>query len=306
MLTADLDPARAQERAAQAGPAVRWSSNPDAVLDDPEVDVVALLLPHHLHVKDTLAAVERGKHVLVEKPMALTLQDCAAMIQAAEAHERSLAVGQVLRFRDPYIFGRQVIAEGKIGRPVHAIRRRYAKRGGDSGQLDWVKDKHLSGGLLYGNGVHEIDAYLWLMNDRPTEVYAQAASLEAVDRRGGTELSVLIETELSGALNLTMSTGTSQSVWDFWAIGTDGDLYMAGAEVKVNGEPHRIPVQAGGGFVEEWHDFALSIRDGRTAKAAARSVWGTMVALECARVSVETGKPVTSGEVDSWKLYPQA
>jgi predicted dehydrogenase len=303
VITVDLDKERAKETAQLVGTEVRWSQDADAVLADPNVDAVAVLLPNHLHAPITLGALRQGKHVLVEKPMALTLADCAAMIQEAERQGLHLAVGQVLRFRNALVFGRQVVAGGELGQPVSSVRRRYARRGSAT-QRPWDFDTKTSGGLLYGNGSHEMDALLWMVGARPVDVYAHGGFLAGEDRsRGPTELTVVVSTDQGGSLTLLMSRGMSQGAWDHWVVGTEGDLYLAGNKVTVNGTSHDRPLQSNEDFYNEWDDLASAIRENRPSAADARSVWGTMVALECAKLSIQGGRQVRAAEVDSWELY---
>lgn len=303
VVTVDLDEQRAKETAQAAGAQVRWSQDTDAVLADPHIDAVAVLLPNHLHAPVTLGALQQGKHVLVEKPMALTLADCAAMIEEAEKQGLHLAVGQVLRFRKALMYSRQVIAGGELGQPVSSVRRRYARRGSAT-QRPWDSDTKTSGGLLYGNGSHEMDALLWVVGARPVDVCAHGGFVVGEDKnRGPTELTVMVSTDQGGSLTLLMSRGMSQGAWDHYVVGTEGDLYLAGAKVTVNGTSHDQPHQSNEDFRNEWDDFAAAIRESRPSAANARSVWGTMVALECAKLSIENGRQVKAEEVDSWGLY---
>lgn len=303
VVTVDLDEERAKETALVAGSEVRWTKDAGAVLSDPDIDAVGVLLPNHLHAPVTLEALRQGKHVLVEKPMALTLSDCAAMIMEAEQRSLQLSVGQVLRFRDSLMFGRQIVADGQIGQPVASVRRRYARRGSAT-QRPWDFDTKTSGGLLYGNGSHEMDALLWMVGARPVEVYAHGGFLATEDeRRGPTELSIMVSTDRGGSITLLMSRGMSQGAWDHWVVGTEGDMYIAGNKVSVCGTTHDKPLASNEDFRNEWTDFAAAVLENRRSAADARTVWGTMVALEAAKLSIESGRLVKASEVDSWELY---
>jgi predicted dehydrogenase len=301
-VVADLDSSRAQAAAAAAGD-VAWSADPDAVLADPAIEAVAVCLPHYLHADVAIAALSLGKHVFVEKPMALRLEDCARMIAAAEAGERILAVGHVIRCWNAVRLARDAVAAGEIGRHVHTIRRRYLKRGSETEQLEWARSEATSGGLLYGNGSHEVDSVLWMLGERPLEVSARAGTL-GDESRGASEIALSIALSGGGFYTLTMSRGTAQSVWDQWTVGADGSLHLAGQDLAVNGERRGVPAQPERGFLDEWEIFGAAVRSGDAAHAlSARSVWPTMVALECARESIRSGKPVDARDVDRWELY---
>ena len=306
----DLDATRAEAAAATAG-GVCWMAHQEQVLEDQTIEAVAICLPHHLHAEAVERALRHGKHVFVEKPMALRLDDCARMITTAEEAGRVLAVGQVLRCRHPVRLAREAVAAGAVGRPVQTIRRRYGRRDQTTGQLEWSGDAQRSGGLLYGNGSHEVDAGLWIANGRPAEVYARAGESDPEDTRGATELSLLITLAGGGLFTLSMSRGTSQAVWDQWTTGTAGSLFLSSQALTINGESRPLPEQPEGGFKEEWEAFGLAVQAARAGDLrrpcviGARSVWPTMVALECARESIRGGRPVRATEVDRWALYEQ-
>src|SRR5688500_10111858 len=86
------------------------------MLGDPSIDLVDLCLPPNLHCEAALAALRAGKHVFVEKPMALTAAECDKMVTAAQKAGRQLLVGHVLPFLPEYDFARRSIASGKYGR----------------------------------------------------------------------------------------------------------------------------------------------------------------------------------------------
>jgi predicted dehydrogenase len=86
------------------------------VLADPAIDLIDLCLPPNLHAEAALAALAAGKHVFVEKPMALTAADCDKMVKAARKAGKQLLVGHVLPLLPEYAFARKVIASGKLGR----------------------------------------------------------------------------------------------------------------------------------------------------------------------------------------------
>jgi len=90
----------------------------DEVLADKEVTAVELLLPHHLHCEYTVRACRAGKHVSVQKPMALNLSECDEMIKAAEENGVLLKVFENFVFYPPYRFAKKLLDDGEIGEPV--------------------------------------------------------------------------------------------------------------------------------------------------------------------------------------------
>src|SRR5205807_3715033 len=122
-------------------------------------DAVIVCIPNHLHAPVTLAALESGKHVLVEKPMALTLADAEAMVAAAERAGRVLMCGLSLRFANSIRQVKARVAEGAVGTPRRVVHRRMS-RGMGRDEATWVGSQAASGGILPGVGSHSIDAVL--------------------------------------------------------------------------------------------------------------------------------------------------
>jgi predicted dehydrogenase len=114
--------------------AVKKFESLEQMLADSAIDVVDLCLPPHLHKDATLKALAAGKHVFVEKPMALTAADCDAMVSAAAKAGKQVLVGQVLPFLPEYAHARQIIARGEYGKAIGG----YFKRVISDPQ--WIKD----------------------------------------------------------------------------------------------------------------------------------------------------------------------
>lgn len=128
----------------------------DALLADDSIDMVSVCLPTHLHREVSEAALRAGKHVLVEKPLALTLKDADAMIAAAQKAGRLLMVGQVLRFFPAFAEAAAIVQSGKYG----AVRALHLKRIISSPK--WAKDAHFedakkSGGPVLDLHIHDTD-----------------------------------------------------------------------------------------------------------------------------------------------------
>ncbi|MDX1932718.1 MAG: Gfo/Idh/MocA family oxidoreductase [Capsulimonadales bacterium] len=142
-----------------------------------EVDAVIVAVPTHLHRTLSEQALAAGKHVLCEKPLALTTEDCDALIEAAERANRTLAVGQVLRFFPEYEHARRRMESGAIGHPA-AIRLR---RAGRYPETPWFADESQSGGLLLDLLIHEFDFLRWCFGP-VTRVFARTLSERRLPR----------------------------------------------------------------------------------------------------------------------------
>ncbi len=96
----------------------------EPLLQDPRVELVDICLPPHLHAPVAIAALEAGKHVFCEKPVALQLQDAQRMVQAAQAHQRRLFVGHVLPFFPEFHFLYQAAQDGRFGHLLGGVFKR--------------------------------------------------------------------------------------------------------------------------------------------------------------------------------------
>jgi predicted dehydrogenase len=137
----------------------KWYSDWQQLLLDPEVDAVDICLPTHLHKEVVLRAFEHGKHVLCEKPMALTSADCEEMMAAASRSGRVFMVAQVLRFMFPYQYAASFVGEGSYG-PIKACT--LSRKTGYPQWSDWLSKKESSGGAILDLLSHDIDQALKL------------------------------------------------------------------------------------------------------------------------------------------------
>lgn len=286
---ADIDPARAQARLEEFG-GERWFDNWPAALECPGVDAVIVCLPHALHTEPVVAAARAGKHILVEKPMATTLADCTAMVDAAAESGVVLMVGQVLRFREANLAARRLIREGRIGRPHHVIRRRL---GWFRDWVPWSKDPKLCGGIsLYGFGSHELDQILWLTDTQATRVYAEGRKVNPV-WRDYDDVSVQMRLSDGSVAALHLSCNSKQRAWDCVVMGDEGTLCVDGDALSVDGESVPVAGTAGGGMEAQLREFLGAIREGREPEASGRQVRDTtMAALEAARISLDSHQVV--------------
>jgi predicted dehydrogenase len=129
------------------------------------VDAIVVGIPTRFHAEVTIAALNSGKHVLCEKPMARTLEECDAMISAAEASGKVLQIGFVRRFDDDWGMLRKLVQEGKAGRPCMWRRIQCGAAPGPPNYGEWYSDSRLSDGPLPESGSHDIDFLLYTYGD---------------------------------------------------------------------------------------------------------------------------------------------
>lgn len=163
----DLDRARAEALAEDAGGETRVKVATDfrEVLDD--VDAVLLVLPHHEHYPVAKACLEAGKHVLLEKPMANTEEQCLDLIDTAERHGRVLMVAYVMRYHPLVIKLKELLDSGDYGPCFHmSIWTEQLTRYDDD---HWgTRRERLGGGQFFSHGCHYVDLLLWYLG-RPVQ-----------------------------------------------------------------------------------------------------------------------------------------
>jgi len=128
----------------------------EAVCADPAVEWVYVASPHQMHVAHVVMAARHGKHVLVEKPLALSLEDCTRMIEACEAAGTQLIVGHSHSFNAPVLLARRLIASGRWGavKLVHAMQYTdFLYRPRRPEELDTAQ----GGGVAYSQAAHQMD-----------------------------------------------------------------------------------------------------------------------------------------------------
>ncbi len=135
------------------GAAARHPTAEDLIAD-PNVEAVDLCTPSYLHAPQAIAALEAGKHVLVEKPMALSGEQCDQMIAASERAGKVLMVAQVLRFFPDWAKAREIIHSGDLGPVRHAF---FYRKCAAPSWSKWMHDKSKSGGGVFDLLIHDFD-----------------------------------------------------------------------------------------------------------------------------------------------------
>lgn len=149
----------------------------DAFLADPEMDAVVLVTPTSMHADQTIAALQAGKHVFVEKPLALNVADCERVLAVAQQRPTQVAmVGFVRRFDPSYLNAQAAVAAGEIGRPF-LVRSQTCDQNDPEGFF--VRFAPTSGGIFMDCSVHDIDLARWMLN-RPKALRAFATGTVAL------------------------------------------------------------------------------------------------------------------------------
>jgi predicted dehydrogenase len=160
------DASRAESFAHEFG-AKKWHADWHDLVKDAEVEAVYVSTPVHLHAEQAVAAAEAGKHVLCEKPMALTAAECGRMNAAAEANGVLLGVAYYRRFYPAVERVREILGSGEIGVPVVAQVNAFERFDpAPDNPRRWLLDKrHSGGGPMFDFGCHRIEVFLNLFGD---------------------------------------------------------------------------------------------------------------------------------------------
>ena len=138
-------------------------------------DAMFICAPTYLHASLAIQALEAGQHAFSEKPMGLNPDQCTAMIAAAEKSGKLLTVGQVLRFWPEYVYLKQTIDSGELGRLLTLSMFRVGNV--THGWQDWFLDEELGGTQIFDRHIHDSDMTLWLLG-KPTAVRTRASEGE--------------------------------------------------------------------------------------------------------------------------------
>ncbi len=218
-IAAAMDPDA--ERRAQAGEEFGCAvfDDYDAMLGADGVDAVIVASPSHLHVEHTLAALEAGKHVIVEKPFALGVDDAERMIEAAKARGLIIAPFQNRRYEPHYRKVAEIIASGALGEvlQIRMCWHRFGRR------WDWQAMRKFGGGALFNNGTHLLDQAMALLGDAEPEIFLDTRrGLSIGDADEHMKLVLRAEGHPTIDIEYTNSCAYEQDRWH--VMGTAGGL----------------------------------------------------------------------------------
>ncbi|HBL4752549.1 TPA: Gfo/Idh/MocA family oxidoreductase [Listeria monocytogenes] len=238
------------------------------LLQDKSIDVIHVCTPNISHAEISIAAMEAGKHVMCEKPMAKTTAEAKSMIEAAERTGKKLTIGYQNRFRKDSDYLHQVCENGELGdiyyAKAKAIRRRAVPTWGV-----FLDEEAQGGGPLIDIGTHALDLTLWMMdNYKPKYVvgnsYHQLAKKENAANAWGSWDPSKFTVEDSAFGFITMENGATIVLEASWALNTldvgEARTSLSGTEggadmedgLRINGEAHsqmyekKIQLEAGG------------------------------------------------------------
>jgi len=147
----------------------RMFGEAEQLIENSNVDIIDVCLPTYLHPKYTLQALEAGKHVFCEKPIALTVEDGKKMVEGARRTGRCFMVGHVIRFWPEYRELKRFIDSGELGE-LKALQ--FSRWAAYPHWSHWLTDPEKSGGPIVDLHIHDADALIWLLG-KPRELYVR-------------------------------------------------------------------------------------------------------------------------------------
>ena len=294
----DTDPQRATALAAQYG--CDGMTDFQRVLERADVAVVAIGTPNHLHAPMTRAAITAGKHVFVEKPMALTLDDCDSMIAAARAAGVKLLVGQTQHFFANNIRAHQIISAGELGQ-LAMLSDTWYKPFGIEQRLPWFLDRAFGGGMWHMNGAHMVDRMLWFAGSPVVAVKAWIGS--PLLQQASDDAAMVFLQHASGLCSTIVHAGYRVGVerWEAEFVCTDGMLKLStfapnrGLWVSRDGGYTAIDTEEHNPFAYELALFGAAIRDDTPEPIAPDYARQIVAVLLAAEQSVASGREVLLG-----------
>lgn len=213
----------------------QWYTDMDKLIAESGCEVVDICLPNFLHAEATIKAAQAGKHVIIEKPLAVTLEQADAMIAACKQAGVKLMYAEELCFAPKYERVRHLVNEGAIGE-IYMLKQSEKHSGPHS---DWFYDVNQSGGgVLMDMGCHALAWFRWMLNNAKVEsIYATMSTVLHKSRTRGEDNSVVI---------VEFENGVTAVAEDSWAkhggmddksevYGTEGvayaDLFMGNAAI---------------------------------------------------------------------------
>lgn len=271
----------------------------DDCLASPEIDAVFIALPNDLHFDCCLRAVAAGKHVLCEKPLALSVRDAEEMLEAARSNGVKLMTAYRLHFEPANLSAIELIRAGKIGEPRYfSSTFSFQVTDRDNIRLKWER----GGGPVFDIGTYCINAARYLFGDEPEEVSAMLANSGDPRFREVEESACVIMRFPRGRLaTFTVSFGSADAA-RYELVGTKGSVvldpafeYSTGLKqtVKVGERATQKEFPKLDQFAGELEAFSECILHDTEPEASAREAIGDLRVIEAIFESAETGRTIS-------------
>ena len=233
---ASRDYARAKDYCDEFNGAGAFGSYEDAA-SDPRVDALYVCTPHHLHLEHAQLAARAKKHILLEKPIARTIDEAQAIISAADAAGVKLMIAENYRFRAPVQEAKRIIDSGVLGR----VRLIQVQQEHPFDPTSWRNDRHITGGGIWmDGGIHKASVLAHLAG-RPNQVYAVEVppGVPGLEAEDGIVVTTRSPDGVVGIINFTWAIGKPAEVTWVSVSGARANLYF---ELHDQG-PHSLRIE---------------------------------------------------------------
>ena len=262
----DANQDRRREIAAQFG-GIAYESV-EALLADPNIDAVSVITPNFTHADISIAALKQGKHVLCEKPMAVTLADCEEMVRVSKQVGKKLMIAHNQRFNPSHMLAKELLSQGIIGEVI-SFRTSFAHSGADNWSVDgansWFMDKSKSHfGAFADLGVHKTDLMVYLLDQPIARVSACIGTLNKRDKDGN-----FISVDDNAYCTYVMKNGVMGTMNASWTNQGQEDnsttIYGTTGSMHIYRDPaHPIVIERSGQPDEYCGDDAMQTNDNQT------------------------------------------
>lgn len=242
----------------------------EELLNDPQIEAVSVCAANSAHAEITIAALKAGKHVLCEKPMATTLEDCEAMVKAAEESGKYLMIDQNQRLAKAHVEAKKMVDDGLIG-DIVTFRTTFGHGGPETWSIDpgkntWFFDrKKAAMGAMADLGIHKTDLIQFLTSQTVVETTAKLMTLDKKDANGemiGVDDNAICIYKMSGGI-----VGTMTASWTYYGAEDNSTiLYGTKGIMRIYDDPvHTIVVIAKDGTRTEYDVEAIQTNDNQTS-----------------------------------------
>jgi predicted dehydrogenase len=205
----------------------------DKMMTETDIDIAVVLTPSGHHAQNVIQLAKYGKHIMVEKPMALTLDDADAMIAACDAHNCKLFVIKQNRFNLPVIKLREALDEGRFGKLVMGtVRVRWARHQAYYDQDSWRGTWQMDGGVLTNQASHHVDLLEWMMGEVDS-VYAMATTrLADIETEDTAVVTLKFRNGALGIIEATTAARPTNIEGSVSVLGERGTVVVGGIAVN--------------------------------------------------------------------------
>jgi UDP-N-acetyl-2-amino-2-deoxyglucuronate dehydrogenase len=205
----------------------------DEMMQKEDINVVVVLTPSGLHAKHVINLAKYGKHIMVEKPMALTLEDADAMIQACDKNGCKLFIIKQNRFNVPVVKLRQALEADRFGKLVMGtVRVRWARHQAYYDQDPWRGTWEMDGGVLTNQASHHIDMLEWMMGEVESVFAKATTALADIETEDTAVVTLKFKNGALGIVEATTATRPGNLEGSISILGEKGTVVIGGVAVN--------------------------------------------------------------------------